>query len=120
MVGVVETKAASCALKLFGGNALQGGLSSHGHEDGEVDGSMRKSQDGSASPCCLCSPYVLTLVTDIHCGDPTYTAGGLDIQPYGDFHMNPRLRVPEQEIRTPTYRALSDQLKSERRRGSLV
>lgn len=92
MVSVVEAKAASRTLKLFRGDALEGSLSSHGHEDGEVDGSMGKSQDGSASPCCLGSTRVLTLVTDtIHCGssgdcdsfamgaepdpDPTYTDG---------------------------------------------
>lgn len=131
MVSVVETKAASRTLELLGGDALEGSLSSHGHEDGEVDGSMGKSQDGSASPCCLGPTRVLTLVTDIHCGLAIATASRwvrsrIQIPLIRTGLISSRMETSfpgfgfQNNRRTSTYGAFGDQLKSERSRGSLV
>lgn len=48
VVGVVEAEPASCSLELLGSESFQRCLSSHRHEDGEVDAAMRQGQDGGA------------------------------------------------------------------------
>ena len=64
MVCVVEAEAASRALELLGGEALQGRLGGHGHEDGEVDGAMGQGQDGCAGASDLDAAHDELLVLD--------------------------------------------------------
>ena len=53
VVCIIQAESAAGILELLGSEAFERRLGGHGHEDGEINSPMRKSQDGSTGSSCL-------------------------------------------------------------------